>query len=86
LLTLETFNIIAVKTFPVVHGYQVAASPTGVFLVLLLPKIIQAIIPDFYQVLNHAHIEFTPVAGIETPQAFTGKAMAFEAEIHLATQ
>ncbi len=85
-LTLEAFNIIAVKAFPVVHGYQVAASPTGVFLILLLQKAIQAIIPDFYQVLNHAHTEFTPVSAIETLQTLTGKAIAFEAEIHLAPQ
>jgi hypothetical protein len=53
---------------------------------LLLKKAIRAAIPNFHQVINHAHIKITPVTGVKSFKSFAGKTIALKAEIHLTVQ
>ena len=67
-------------------GYHPTANRAFPFLLFFFKELIDAIIPDIFEVLNHAHPVMLPVACIYTAEPLAGKIVAFVTVFNRATQ
>ena len=63
-------------------------STLGAFppLLFLFKELINAILLDVFEVLNHTHLEIGSVSLVETLKSFTGEIITFVTIFHLANQ
>jgi len=67
----------------VMYADRTPAGRTPVFLGLPAQELVDAVVSDEFEVLNHAHIVFSSVSSIQMFQTTTGRIVTSKTELHL---